>query len=75
MEADLDKNANHPGHDTPLADGTSITSEGLHVSRSGAVMGKPEAEYGEYGMVREGSQEAASLTEEEIRGVKGGRAG
>ena len=74
MEADIDK-ADHSAHDTPLADGTFITPEGLHVSRSGAVMGKPEAEYGEYGMVREGSKEAANLTEEEIRGVKGGRAG
>lgn len=68
MEADHRK-ANHAEHDTPLSDGTSITPEGLHVSRSGAVMGKPEAEYGEYGLVREGSKDAANLTEKKIRGV------
>jgi hypothetical protein len=73
MEADVGKA--HHKHDTPLDDGTFVTPEGLHVSRSGAVMGKPEAEYGEYGVVREGSKEAANLTEEEIRGVKSGKPG
>jgi hypothetical protein len=64
-----------PQHDTRRADGTAVTAEGLDVSRSGAVMGKPEAEHGAYGMVREGSAEAANLTEEEIRGTKGSKAG
>lgn len=34
-----------------------------------ADVGKPSAEHGQYGMVREGSKEAQGLSEEQIRGV------
>lgn len=35
-----------------------------------AERGKPEAEHGQYGLVREGSSEAEGLSEEQIRGVE-----
>ncbi|KQP38024.1 hypothetical protein [Pseudorhodoferax sp. Leaf274] len=34
-----------------------------------AERGAPAAEHGQYGMVRQGSKEAAGLTEEQIRGI------
>jgi hypothetical protein len=54
-----------------LPDGTSITPEGLHVSRTGAVMGRPEAEHSQYGLVRDDDSKAHKLTEPQIRGIEG----
>jgi len=54
-----------------LADGTYITPDGLHVSRSGAVMGRPEAEHSQYGLVREDDPQAKHLSERQIRGIEG----
>lgn len=60
-----------PPEGRKLPDGTSITPEGLHVSRSGAVMGRPEAEHSQYGLVREDDEDAGKLTEPQIRGTEG----
>lgn len=38
-------------------------------TRVQAVVGVPQAEHGQYDMVREGSREAQGLSEEQIRGV------
>ncbi len=68
-------------HDTPAAndaegrtqlpDGTFLTADGIHESRSGAVMGRPEAEHSAYGLVRDDAQRVTSpLHEREIRGIE-----
>ena len=59
-----------PSGGRKLPDGTFVTPEGLHVSRTGAVMGRPEAEHSQYGLVREDDSKADKLTEPEIRGSK-----
>ena len=57
-----------------LPDGTFITPEGLHVSRSGAVLGRPEAEHSQYGLVVDEDPKAQSLSERQIRGIEGDKA-
>lgn len=57
--------ASEPSPDQP--------ADAVQVSPTGAIMGKPGAEHGMYGMVREGTADAEALTEREIRGVEPGK--
>ncbi len=56
----------------PTSDGSEPKPDGLKVSESGAVLGRPDLEYGAYGMVKPKVAEGTpSTTEREIRGVEG----
>ena len=55
----------------PTADGSEPTPDGLKLSQSGAVLGRPDLEYGASGMVKPKTAEGtSSATEREIRGAE-----
>jgi hypothetical protein len=54
--------------DGPSPDGTHVAPDGQRVSRSGAALGRPEMEHGQYGLTRPVA-EGGPLPEREVRGV------
>ena len=49
------------------ADGTHIAADGQRVSRTGAALGRPELEEGQYGLKKPGGSD---IPEREMRGVQ-----
>jgi hypothetical protein len=59
----------NPARERERAGMTRDAADGGAGAATPAERGQPEAEHGQYGMVREHSEEARGLTERQIRGV------